>query len=208
LKYYNLPTAAKVPFQIFNLTVDPAMQNPLNLYVRNPGTAWATGDFIYILEPDVQNRTWQFIVDWDSTDTAPSRGDIFIYRTKKPFTANDKYIVKTSPLVTSKNGYDFSKIKVVPNPYIGYTIAEQGVTQGDRYTRELRFTHLPPVCTIKIYTLRGDLVKTLYHNSQSIGEERWNLQNEEQLEVAYGVYIYTVESPDGTHKVDKFAIIK
>jgi len=208
LKYYNLPTAAKVPFQIFDLTVDPTMQNPLNLYVRNPGTAWATGDFIYILEPDVQNRTWQFIVDWDSTDTAPSRGDVFIYRTKKPFTANDKYIVNTKPLVTSKNGYDFSKIKVVPNPYIGYTIAEQGVTQGDRYTRELRFTHLPPVCTIKIYTLRGDLVKTIYHNSQSIGEERWNLQNEEQLEVAYGVYIYTVESPDGTHKVDKFAIIK
>ena len=207
-KFYILPTSAKVPFQVFNITNDPQMTSPVNLYMRNPGTPWASGDFIRLLEPDVQHTTWQLYVNWSDSSTAPSAGDIYVYHTKKPFKNNDKYIVNTSELMTSKNGYDFSKIKVVPNPYIGYNLAEQGAARSDRYTRELRFTHLPPECTIKIYTLRGDLVKTLYHSSSSVGEERWNLQNESQLEVAYGIYIYTVESPDGTHKVDKFAIIK
>jgi hypothetical protein len=208
LKYYLQPNGAKVPFKIYNITKDPNLQNPLNLFVRNPGTPWATGDFVYLLEPDVQHRTWQFTINWQAGDLSPSDGDIYFYQTKKPFTSNDKYSFTTSSLYTESTGYDFSKIKVVPNPYVGYNITEQGVPEGERYVRELRFTHLPPECTIKIYTLRGDLVKSIQHNSTSIGEERWNLQNEEQMEVAYGVYLYTVESKDGTHKVDKFAIIK
>ncbi len=208
LKYYQLPTSKKVPFQIFNLTKDPQLTTPLNLYMRNPGAAWASGDFIYLLEPDVDHRTWQFTIDWQDGDVPPSAGDIYLYQTKKPFTENDKYKIITNKYTTSESGFDFAKIKVVPNPYIGYNIAEQGVTQGDRASRELRFTNLPPKCTIKIYTLRGDLIKTLHHQSDTVGEERWNLQNDAQLEVAYGIYIYSVESPDGTKKIDKFAIIK
>ncbi len=207
-KFDLVPTAQKVPFRIFNITQDPNYEHPLRLYVRNPGMPWQSGDFIYLLEPDVQHRTWKFIVDWTDSSVAPSAGDIFVYRTKKPFTSNDVYRINTEKYSNKNGHYDLSQIKVVPNPYIVYTIAEQATATKDRFTHELRFTHLPPVCTIKIYTLRGDLIKTIHHNSLTIGEERWNLQSEEQLEVAYGVYIYTVSTPQGDHKIDKFAIIR
>ena len=207
LKFYQIPTSRKVPFQIFNISKDPNYENPLNLFVRNPGKPWESGDFVYLLEPDIDNRTWQFIVDWTDSSTAPSAGDIYLYRTKKPFTAEDSYEILTEKYSSGGN-VDLSKIKVVPNPYVVYNIAEQAAASSDRFTHELRFTHLPPECTIKIYTLRGDLIKTIRHNSLTIGEARWNLQSDEQLEVAYGVYIYTVETPEGDHKIDKFAIIR
>ncbi len=88
-----------------------------------------------------------------------------------------------------------------------YNLAEQASDRADQFSHEVRFTHLPKECTIKIYTLRGDLVRTLYHQSSTIGEERWNLLTEENMEVSYGVYVYTVETPDGKHHVGKLAII-
>lgn len=208
LKFYQLTTSKKVPFQVFNITIDPEMQNPLNLFVRNSGKDWEKGDFIYFLEPDVQNRTWKIIVDWSDSSIAPSPGDVYLYQTKKPFNANDSYQISTVKLQNDNSSIDLSKIKVVPNPYIVYSITEQATSQADRFTHELRFTNLPTECTIKIYTLRGDLVKTIHHISSTIGEARWNLQSNESLEVAYGVYVYTVETPDGNHHINKFAIIK
>jgi hypothetical protein len=208
LKYFANPASAKAPFRVFNITRDPNKTTPLNLFMRNPGAPWTSGDYVYLLEPDVQHRTWQFTVNWAAGDKPPSASDVFLYRTKKPFTGDDKYSFKTYPVSTSSMEYDLSQIAVVPNPYLGYTVAEQGVPQGERYTRELRFTHLPPECKIRIYTLRGDLIKVIDHQSASVGEERWNLQNEDQLEVAYGVYLYTVETRNGSRNIGKFAIIK
>ena len=206
-KFYAISTSKKVPFQVFNITKDPKKENPLRLYVRNPGFEWTGGDFIYFLEPDEHFKSWQIFIEWNEGDAAPQPGDIFEYRTKKPFKQGDVYEFTTTASSVEKKGADLSKIKVVPNPYLVSNLAEQASTRPDRFSHELRFTNLPPECTIKIYTLRGDLIKTIHHQSATIGEARWNLQSEEKLEVSYGVYIYTVKTPDGKKKVDKFAII-
>jgi hypothetical protein len=98
-------------------------------------------------------------------------------------------------------------VKVVPNPYVVFNAWEKSSEQ-----RYVRFTHLPNECTIRIYTLAGDLVRVIKHRDTRTvpldegGTETWDFTNESpgstgtastgQL-VASGVYIYHVESPVG-----------
>ncbi len=52
-----------------------------------------------------------------------------------------------------------SQVQVVPNPYI---VTHDGQTSTDN--AKLYFTRLPPRCTIEIYSIAGDLIKTIEHN--------------------------------------------
>ena len=104
---------------------------------------------------------------------------------------------------------DMDKIKVVPNPYVisaAWDEARLGNTPFGEPIRNIAFTHLPTPCTIKIFTVDGDLVQTLEHTSQS-GREEWNLLTSERRTVASGIYFYHVKSAIG-EKVGRFAIIR
>jgi hypothetical protein len=72
--------------------------------------------------------------------------------------------------------------------------------------RELAFTNLPGECTIKIFTIDGDLVKVLQHHGTG-GTAYWDVRSDFNQMVATGVYFYHVESSFG-EKVGKFAIIR
>ncbi|KAB2878689.1 hypothetical protein F9K33_12060 [bacterium] len=112
-------------------------------------------------------------------------------------------------------------IKVVPNPFYKYSSFE---TSLDKL---IKFTNLPSSCTIKIFTVAGDLVRTLNHNSASDNDrvnnrpydesyspssdatsiERWDLKTANGRYVASGMYIALVESAEGKRLI-KFAIIQ
>jgi hypothetical protein len=103
-----------------------------------------------------------------------------------------------------------NRIRVVPHPYVAASTLESplppGVTSGR--LRRIDFIHLPSQAKIQIYTSRGDHVITLYQSGNiEDGHVSWNLKSSENLDVAFGVYFYIVESPLGT-KTGKFAIIK
>ena len=57
---------------------------------------------------------------------------------------------------------DLDRIRVVPNPYF---ITNRAVTATG--TDKIFFTRLPPRCTIRIYTLVGELVREIEHESFS-----------------------------------------
>jgi hypothetical protein len=97
---------------------------------------------------------------------------------------------------------DLSKVKVVPNPYIVRAGWEQSEFEG-----RLQFTNLPPQCNISIYTTAGDHVVTLNHDN-GLNYEFWNLQNDNSVNVAYGLYVFVVKSPDGDKETGKFVIIR
>jgi len=99
---------------------------------------------------------------------------------------------------------DLDKIKVVPNPY--RVIAEWEMSQDERM---IKFTHLPAACSIKIFNVAGELMRTLYHNTASpiSSEEIWNLRTDENREIAPGLYFYYLNSSLG-EKSGKFVIIK
>ena len=73
---------------------------------------------------------------------------------------------------------------------------------------ELQFQRLPSECTIRIYNLAGDLMRTLNHyDDDGSGMCEWNLRSTANRQVASGMYLYHVESGYGEY-VGRFAVIK
>ena len=115
------------------------------------------------------------------------------------------------PMATPSN--DLDQVRVYPNPFIQHSGL---VGEGERY--RLEFVNIPAQCTIRIYTLAGELVRTIEHNDGS-GDEPWGSRtyadyqvNRYLQRVAPGVYFYHVESHvsghEGESKVGKFVIVK
>jgi hypothetical protein len=72
--------------------------------------------------------------------------------------------------------------------------------------RQLKFNNLPPQCTIDIFTIAGDLVQTLVHDSQD-GTETWDLRGAGGRVIAPGVYLYRVRTATA-EILNRFAVIK
>lgn len=145
-------------------------------------------------------------------DDAPPTGiNIFSVTTeteKRP-TLLDKYQFGVSPSFISSEEVrnEISDIKVVPNPYIVSSLYEPEFGELRKEPlRQLQFINLPNDCTIYIFSLDADLVKTLRHDAVS-GTEVWDLRGEGGREVAAGIYMYVVKSDYGEFK-GRFAIIK
>lgn len=94
-------------------------------------------------------------------------------------------------------------IGIVPNPYLGSSAYE--VSQ---LTDEVRFTNLPDVATIRIFTLNGTLIRTIEKQSAGVATISWNLSTEYNLPIASGVYLVHVEVPNVGTKVIKLGVVK
>ncbi|MFI5252507.1 MAG: hypothetical protein ACHQQQ_08785 [Bacteroidota bacterium] len=107
------------------------------------------------------------------------------------------------------------EVMVVPNPYRvdrDYTFENGGwegrSAQWSENSRLIKFIHLPKDCTIRIFTLAGDMVTTLNNfGSMTPGELSWNLVSESNRALASGVYVFTVESSAG-RQIGKFVLIR
>jgi hypothetical protein len=172
-------------------------------------------DEIIILNEERQPG-FQFSLDrlsYDSLKVLPEAGDVVTLRLRKPFMRHDVYefTARQERLDEGMGRAELEKIKVVPNPYVATNSWEpRNPYSNGRGPRELHFTHLPSKCTIKIFNVRGQLVAELSHETPSIanGTEIWNMQTKDQLDIAYGVYVYHVDAGSLGQKVGKFAVIK
>jgi hypothetical protein len=106
-----------------------------------------------------------------------------------------------------------NKVYVVPNPFRQHSGL---VGKGEELRME--FVNIPALCTIRIYSLAGELVREITHDDGS-GSETWGSiekldyqVNRWMLYVSPGVYVYHVESKvpgqEGDIYIGKFAIIK
>lgn len=141
----------------------------------------------------------------------PSAGNIFSLETVQAKLPNiqDAYSfkIKSSIVNTELQNSELNKIRVVPNPYVASSLFEPELGELRREPlRQIQFINLPSECTIYIFSVNADLVKTLKHNSQS-GTQIWDLRTESGREVAPGVYIYVVKTAQ-TQYMERFAIIK
>jgi len=142
----------------------------------------------------------------------PKTGDVFLIASRKPFSSLDRFTfqVEGPKIDVEKAKSELDRIAVVPNPYVAAAEWEpKPDVRSGRGERRIYFIHLPPECTIRIYTMNGELVKTIHHSSPlEDGAEPWNLLSQSGMDIAYGVYIYHVEAPGIGEKIGKFAIIK
>jgi hypothetical protein len=146
-----------------------------------------------------------------SENAVPSAGNKFSVEVIKPELPNVKdaysFEIKGAYINKSAVKENINKIRVVPNPYVVSSLFEPEFGELRREPlRQVQFINLPSECTIYIFTVDADLVKTIYHNSTS-GTATWDLRAEGGREIAPGVYIYVVKSGDIEYK-ERFAVIK
>ncbi len=97
---------------------------------------------------------------------------------------------------------NLSNVLVVPNPFV---IGEGSSQPGE--SDVIQFVNIPNPCTIKIFTLRGDLIKTLKADEKTGAIISWDQATDYGQFVQSGLYIYHLDSPIGK-KIGKFAIIR
>ena len=153
------------------------------------------------------------------TTQNPQEGDTLRLFTTKPFSRNDIFQFRMDPENLPKVDTDSAKnalddILVIPNPYKVSSIYEQEAAGGSRQqNREIHFTGMPVPSTLRIFTSSGMLVREIEVTSNNVagangGTYIWDLLTKDNLEIAYGIYIYHVEAKGVGNKTGKFAVIK
>lgn len=132
------------------------------------------------------------------------------------------------PLTTANtDSLEAYKPYAYPNPYYAGASWEGPSTFEE--DRKITFANLPARCVIRVFTLSGDLIKTIHHDEAydgsdirwyntysnpdntvfSGGEHSWDLLSENAQIIARGTYIFSVEDLDsGAFWKEKFVIIK
>lgn len=108
---------------------------------------------------------------------------------------------------------------VFPNPYridgdyrsVGYEGYDNDYLSDER-VRAVNFVNLPYECTISIFSLDGDLIRSIEHKT-SPGEarashNRWDLISRNTQPVTSGIYYFVVEDTIGRTQIGKIVIIK
>lgn len=173
-------------------------------------------DAILFLEPDRVGQlvwTWQVILrNVPRTNRNPEAGDTLHVFLKKPFLSSDiyRFTVQGEKESVELAKEELNRIKVVPNPYVAAASWEPRNTfSSGRGPRELHFTHLPRQCTIRIFNVNGALLDTIEHASVlDNGDAIWDMLSKDNLEIAYGIYVYHIDAPGIGQKTGTFAIIK
>ncbi len=170
--------------------------------------------FEYELDIDNLLPTVEWYVNVTAFDFGSPKSGLKSLETPRSSGAEAAYPMSTAQTVDQKD----LKVFVYPNPYRidGNYRAEgyEGRTQSDRpddRVRVVHFANLPAKCTIKIFTLDGDLVREIVHDKDpsdpEASHEMWDMiTRNTQLSVS-GLYYWTVESDSGETQIGKLVLI-
>lgn len=211
-----------VKYKVENITSGIPVEVITNLQEKptSNDSAWTPGEEIVFYKTGSPGGTgqplsWSLLISSspDSNASLPGLNDKLFLYTKRPFDTTDVFTLTTKAGFVdnslAKNSLD--NIYVVPNPYVGANEIEPAnkLSGQNRGERRIYFENLPMKCTIRIFTLSGELVTTLEHDTGfDNGREYWNLLNRDGFSVAYGVYIAHIDAPGVGEKIIKFALIK
>ena len=213
----SLGTHIIAPFTIWNVS-DNVHANYL-AFIQG-GTKnmsrWNFSQPIILRPQDATGATTSYQVEFSLPSDSlvkpvyPKPGDIFYVKTLKPFEKGDIYTFQSQEVHFEQKAAaaNMDNIYVVPNPYVAYSIAENpGNSPTERGDRVVEFRNLPPKCTIRIYTIMGELVNTI-EKDDNTSMATWDLLSYEGERIAYGVYIYHVDAPGVGEKIGRLAVIK
>ena len=206
------------PFEIWNTILNQKCKWDIFFNAKSDTTdslknTWTSADAIYIWDEFIDKNKFTLSITITSRSFAtyqgmvnipPQPGDVAHIALKRPFITGDQFRIKTTAMQQQPiRGSDLKEVKVVPNPYI--------VAAGwelNRNESKIQFIHLPSQCKIHIYTLGGDKVRTLVHDNPNTDYEFWDLLNNSNLKVSYGLYLFVVETDNGEAATGKFVILR
>lgn len=173
-------------------------------------------EYWYKFEVDDLLNGWQYVFYVTAFDTGDPDAGLPSFESSR--TENNVRVFPGTPATSDL------EVGVYPNPY-RLNAAWDGATNR---TRRLNFYNLPQRAEIRIYTLAGEIVKELVHEGDAYagdirwydnfsadnrrlpgGEHSWDVLSENSLNIAGGLYLYTVKDLDtGNVQRGKFVIIK
>ncbi|HEX9971175.1 MAG TPA: T9SS type A sorting domain-containing protein, partial [bacterium] len=95
------------------------------------------------------------------------------------------------------------EVFVVPNPFK----IESGFGGKVGAEDKIGFYGLPKKCSIRIYSYAGQLVETIEHDDP-VYTTAWFQVTRNEQEIASGIYLYVITTPDGEKASGKFIIVK
>lgn len=177
-----------------------------------------TTQYWYRLEAQDLLNGWQYLYTVTAFDEGDPEAGLSSFESSR--TANAIRVFPGTPPADEPT----RNVGVYPNPY-RINAAWDG---GTARTRKLNFYNLPSRASIRIYTLAGEIVAEMEHDADTYagdirwyetfsadnrqlsgGEHSWDVMSENNLNIAGGLYLYTVEDADtGDVQHGKFVIIK
>jgi hypothetical protein len=120
-----------------------------------------------------------------------------------PNDGNPQFLFNTANIATRTYQDTIGKgametIRVVPNPYYGFSTYE--ASQLDNL---VKITNLPETCTISIFTPNGTLIRQI-RKDNSMTYVEWDLKNTYSVPIASGVYIIHVDAGALGEKIVKW----
>ena len=193
---YRIYRSAEYPFGPWEKIADIPVQSTkywnidsAKYFFRDESVALGYGYYYSVTSYDCGHDHWAV----DNAVSVPSlESSIFANRSKS------KFYTTLFPL---SEGESLDKIVVVPNPFYMSSGLQSAADQ-----KLIQFVNVPTRCTIRIFTLRGDLVKTIQHDNPSSGVATWNQISDNNQYVKSGMYFYHVKSESGETR-GKFAIV-
>ncbi len=184
---------------------------------ESPGSAGYDSFFAAGSTDDVNEEVFArtVLVNWNGGDVPgpydaalPEEGTVFRIVTFKPNQPDDVHTFSTVGFDAAAASQEvqvarLEDIGIVPNPYKGASSYE--VSQ---IVDEVRFTNLPDVATIRVFTLNGTLLRTIVKNSPGSRTLTWDLTTENLLPIASGMYLIHVDVPGVGEHVMKFGVVK
>lgn len=211
----DLNTDEEIPYKPFNPLHDTLKQNAYSWCFLNKMTQAATWSRYLIPDESAYlHITGGYFAFLPSKTGLPSNlfpkdGDEWVIHSKRlrivPYGC--EYHLYSNKIGFLRDTTIALNVKVVPNPYI-----VENEWQSEKWQKKLRFINLPDRCTIRIYTVAGDLLKVIRHNNSyqqsndAGGDEWWDVLTDLDLVPASGVYLFHIDSDVG-EQVGKFAVI-
>ncbi len=168
---------------------------PLRSY--SEGLIPRNNDAIVKLRVDNQYQTW-----FNDTDNNKKTG-------------HPRYQFKISgrgraDLTTAQIENALDSVKVVPNPYYGFSQYETS-----QFTQTVKISNLPGQCKVTIYSLDGKFIRQYERNeqyekyNQIAPDIEWDMKNNKSIPVASGVYLIHINAPGkGERTVKWFGIAR
>ncbi len=178
----------------------PDLRGIVGLEVTDGDTSYWYDDF------DVHHRLTYYYIVRAFDQGVPGAGVLITPIGRSYKTAVIGYNPDTQPA-----GFTLDHVFAYPNPYLGSHLKEMdGALDSDgnkHYPRKLWFANLPAQgCRIDVYTIAGDHIVTLNHDT---GSETcmWDMRNKYDQEIVSGIYYFVVEY-QGKMALDKFVVLK
>ena len=218
----NTPIRKIYPNQPYPSSLDPDSAKPEELtpdgYLK-----------YFEYEIDINNLlpTVHWWVNVTAFDFGSPKSGLKSLETPKSGGAIGTFALNSSQDVAAKD----LKAYVYPNPYIGDRRYIQEGYEGIVGTNEdnpnygqiikgkfseqrehvIHFANLPSKCTIRIYTLDGDLVREIVHNKDSTNpnasHDEWDLITRNTQLTVSGIYYWSVEDENGKTQIGKLVLI-